>query len=70
MVPFVREGSCQTCGRQYTVSGASINPGTETETPAGFRCPCGGWTSVFIPGSVNTEKLVVAPKEKADPARS
>ncbi|MGD8895317.1 MAG: hypothetical protein PVJ73_04705 [Acidobacteriota bacterium] len=62
MIPFVREGTCEECGRQYTVSGAAINPGTETEAPAGFRCDCGGWTSVFIPGSVNTEKLVVTPK--------
>ncbi len=67
MIPFVREGTCKECGRRYSVSGAAINPGTETEAPAGFRCDCGGWTSVFIPGSVNTEKLVVTPKEEVKP---
>ena len=62
MTPFEREGACEGCGRLYTVSGAALNPGTETETPARFQCDCGGWTSVFVPGSVNTEKLVVTPK--------
>jgi hypothetical protein len=68
MIPFVREGTCARCGREYTVSGAALNPGTETETPAGFRCGCGGWTAIFVPGSVNTERLVVTPKEGVTPA--
>jgi len=65
---FTREGACEDCGREYTVSGAALNPGTETEAPARFRCECGGWTSVFVPGSVNTERLVVTPKEEITPA--
>ena len=68
MIPFVREGTCEDCGRKYTVSGAALNPGTETEAPARFHCDCGGWTAVFIPGSVNTAMLVVTPKEKVEPA--
>ena len=68
MTPFTREGTCESCGRKYSVSGASINPGTETETPARFHCDCGGWSNVFIPGSVNTEKLVVTPIGQAEPA--
>ena len=63
MIPFMREGTCEECGRQYTVSGASINPGTETEAPAGFRCGCGGWLEAFVPGSVNRERLVLEPKD-------
>ncbi len=68
MIPFVREGTCGDCGRRYTVSGSAINPGTETEAPARFHCDCGGWTAVFIPGSVNTEMLVVTLKEEVEPA--
>ena len=68
MTPFTREGVCEDCGREYTVSGAALNPGTETEAPARFRCDCGGWTSVFVPGSVNTEKLTVTPKGEITPA--
>jgi hypothetical protein len=68
MIPFMREGTCEKCGRKYSVSGAAINPGTETEAPARFQCDCGGWSNVFIPGSVNTEMLVVTPKEEAEPA--
>ena len=68
MTPFTREGACEDCGREYNVSGAALSPGTETEAPARFRCECGGWTSVFVPGSVNTERLVVTPKEEITPA--
>ena len=68
MTPFTREGVCEDCGREYTVSGAALNPGTETEAPARFRCDCGGWTSVFVPGSVNTERLTVTPKGEIAPA--
>ena len=52
----------------FAVSGAALNPGSETEAPARFQCDCGGWSNVFIPGSVNTERLVVTPKEEAEPA--
>jgi hypothetical protein len=63
MTPFVREGVCEGCGREYVVSGVSLNPGAETEGPIGFRCGCGGSISAFVPGSVNRAKLVVVPKE-------
>jgi hypothetical protein len=63
MTPFVREGVCEDCGREYVVSGVSLNPGAETEGPIGFRCACGGSISAFVPGSVNRAKLVVVPKE-------
>jgi hypothetical protein len=60
---FSREGACDRCGREYVVSGASINPGSETEAPRQFRCECGGSVEAFIPGSVNLERVLVAPKE-------
>jgi hypothetical protein len=63
MMPFVREGACEECGREYVVSGVSLNPGAETEGPIAFRCGCGGPITAFVPGSVNRDKLVVAPKE-------
>jgi hypothetical protein len=59
---FSREGACDRCGREYVVSGASINPGSETEAPKRFRCECGGSVEAFIPGSVNLERVLVAPK--------
>ena len=62
MTPFEREGRCQECGRDYLVSGVALHPGAETEGPARFRCACGGWISASVPGSVNTERLVVRPK--------
>lgn len=65
MPPFTREGACPDCGREYLITGVSLNPGAETEAPARFRCDCGGWVSAFIPGSVNTERLVVTPKSEA-----
>jgi hypothetical protein len=60
---FSREGACDRCGREYVVSGASINPGSETEAPRTFHCECGGSVETFIPGSVNLERVSVAPKE-------
>ncbi len=68
MTPFVRDAVCDTCGREYTVSGVSVAPGTETEAPARFRCGCGGWLSAFIPGSVNKERLILEPKEAEEPS--
>ena len=68
MTPFEREAVCEDCGREYMVSGVSVAPGTETETPARFRCGCGGWLSAFIPGSVNQERLVLTPKEGEEPS--
>ena len=32
MTPFKREGACEDCGREYTVSGAALNPGAEIYT--------------------------------------
>jgi hypothetical protein len=61
---FSREGACDKCGREYLITGASINPGTETEAPRRFRCECGGWLEAFIPGSVNLERVQVEPKEE------
>jgi hypothetical protein len=60
--PFQREGRCPECRREYVVSGVALHPGAETEGPARFRCACGGDVSVLIPGSVNTERLVVTPR--------
>jgi hypothetical protein len=61
---FSREGACDKCGREYVITGASINPGTETEAPRRFRCECGGWLEAFIPGSVNLERVLVEPKQE------
>ncbi len=60
MPAFTREAACPACGREYLISGASVNPGTETEAPRRFRCECGGWLEAFIPGSVNLERVTVA----------
>jgi hypothetical protein len=68
VTPFARDGVCEDCGREYTVSGVSVAPGTETEAPARFRCACGGWLSAFVPGSVNKERLVLTPKGETAPA--
>jgi hypothetical protein len=67
MPAFVREASCPECGRDYQISGASINPGAETEAPRRFRCVCGGSLEAFIPGSVNLERLTV--RESGSPAK-
>ena len=63
MKPFEREGRCPECGRGYVVSGVALHPGAETEGPTRVRCGCGGWMAVSVPGSVNTERLLVTPKE-------
>jgi DNA-directed RNA polymerase subunit RPC12/RpoP len=62
VTPFEREGHCVECGREYVISGVALHPGAETEGPARVRCPCGGEITAFVPGSVNTERLVVRPK--------
>jgi DNA-directed RNA polymerase subunit RPC12/RpoP len=59
---FEREARCAACGREYVVSGTALHPGVETEGPTRVRCPCGGEITAFVPGSVNTERLVVRPK--------
>jgi hypothetical protein len=59
--PFERDARCESCGREYKVAGVALHPGAETEGPTKFRCACGGWIAAFVPGSVNTEKLVVTP---------
>jgi hypothetical protein len=62
MAAFTREAACPQCGREYLISGVSVNPGAETEAPRRFRCQCGGWLEAFIPGSVNLERVKVAKK--------
>jgi hypothetical protein len=61
---FSREGACPECGQEYVITGASVNPGTETEASRRFRCACGGFLEAFIPGSVNLERVVVEPKQE------
>jgi hypothetical protein len=63
--PFEREARCAACGREYVVSGVALHPGAETEGPARFVCACGGPVTAFIPGSVNTERLVVTERTAA-----
>jgi len=59
---FEREARCTGCGREYVVSGTALHPGVETEGPTRVRCACGGEITAFVPGSVNTERLVVREK--------
>lgn len=68
MTPFEREARCAGCGREYVVSGTALHPGAETEGPTRLRCACGGWIAAFVPGSVNTERLVVRPRGEEKPA--
>jgi hypothetical protein len=69
MKPFERDGRCSGCGQSYLISGLALHPGAETEGPTRFLCSqCGAWVSAYVPGSVNTEKLVVKVKEGATPA--
>jgi hypothetical protein len=65
VTPFEREGRCPQCRRQYVITGVSLHPGAETEGPARFRCSCGAWAAAFVPGSANTERLVVTEKASA-----
>ena len=62
MKPFERDGRCGSCGRDFKIAGVALHPGAETEGPTRLRCACGGTIAAFVPGSVNTEKLVVTPK--------
>jgi len=64
VTPFEREGRCPECRRQYVITGIALHPGAETEGPTRFRCACGGWAAAFVPGSVNTERLVVTEKRQ------
>jgi hypothetical protein len=59
---FEREARCGACGREYVVSGTALQPGVETEGPARVHCVCGNEVVAFVPGSVNTERLVVREK--------
>ena len=68
MPSFEREARCAKCGRQFVVSGTALNPGAETEGPTRICCPCGGEITAFVPGSVNTERLVVREKAGSRPA--
>lgn len=65
MPAFEREARCAACGREYVVYGMALHPGAETEGPTRIRCACGGEITAFVPGSVNTERLVVRPKGEA-----
>jgi hypothetical protein len=65
VTPFEREARCAGCGREYVVSGVALHPGAETEGPTRLRCACGGWIEAFVPGSVNTERLVLTPRAPA-----
>jgi hypothetical protein len=65
VTPFEREARCAACGREVVVSGVALHPGAETEGPTRLRCACGGEITAFVPGSVNTERLVVTPKAPA-----
>ena len=66
MPSFERTGACVACGREYMVSGTSLNPGNETQAPAHLRCACGGDLVVLLPGSVNRDRLVLTPKLTAE----
>ncbi len=65
MPDFEREARCAACGREYLVSGTALHPGVETEGPTRVHCACGIEITAFVPGSVNTERLVVREKTKA-----
>jgi DNA-directed RNA polymerase subunit RPC12/RpoP len=68
VTPFEREARCGACGREYVVSGVALHPGAETEGPTRIPCPsCGGEITAFVPGSVNTERLVVREKPGREP---
>jgi DNA-directed RNA polymerase subunit RPC12/RpoP len=66
--PFERDGRCSSCGREFKIAGVALHPGAETEGPTRLRCACGGAIAAIVPGSVNTEKLVVTPKGEAKKA--
>ena len=66
--PFERQARCAACGREYVVAGTALNPGVETEGPTRIRCACGGEITAFVPGSVNTERLVVKEIGEARPS--
>ena len=68
MKPFERDGRCTSCGREFKITGVALNPGAETEGPTLLACACGGKIKAFVPGSVNTEKLVLTPKDGAKKA--
>jgi len=59
MADFTREQECSSCGRCYIVFGAAANPANETQFAMEFSCACGGTILVFLPGSVNRERLRV-----------
>jgi hypothetical protein len=65
MATFERAGTCADCGREYTISGAALAPGAETEAAARFFCECGGLVQAFLPGSVNRERVVLIRREGA-----
>jgi len=62
MSDFSRTCACESCGREYVVSGTSANPGNETQVAVDFDCSCGGRIPAFVPGSANREGVRVLPR--------
>jgi hypothetical protein len=64
MTSFSRPCTCESCGREYLVSGTSANPTNETQVAVDFTCACGGVVPAFLPGSVNRDLVRIEPKAK------
>ena len=58
---FTRECDCPTCNRIFVVTGTALNPTNETQFTYEFRCECGSTVAAYLPGSVNRERVKVAP---------
>ncbi len=59
MTAFTRDLACPDCGREYLLSGTITNTASQTEALAEVRCSCGYWMGVFIPGSIQRDRLIV-----------
>ena len=62
MSDFERVGECDTCGREFVVTGSSANPGNETQLNVALTCECGGTLSIMLPGSTNRDLVRIEPK--------
>lgn len=62
MGEFERVGACDTCGREFVVSGTSANPGNETQLNVALSCECGGTLAIMLPGSTNRDLVRIEPK--------
>jgi len=58
---FTRECACPACNLLYVVTGTALNPANETQFTYEFRCECGSTVTAYLPGSVNRERVSVAP---------